>query len=289
VWSFSQLPIGVEVDVDLSCDFTPSDERIFRSLFFEHSLLLFRSQSLTPERQEQLCRLLGPVPAGASSEKGAVHQIALDGALGSSELVFHSDFLFDANPYVGVSLHALDVAPEGIPRTDFVSGAAAWTSLPDNLKSLVAGRSARNVFPLRTDVRSGDRPSDDYPNAVHPVVWRHPESGRETLLVSQQTTTEIVGLPRFQSEACLEQLFNHLYEPSAIYSHRWHTGDAVFWDNRALQHARPDQTGVERRTMQRVIIGHGTVGEVYGDFLASHREELAHVAHSATNVKAELS
>jgi taurine dioxygenase len=286
MWSFTKLPIGAEVDFDLSGHLTPSDEQTFRSLFFEHSLLVFHGQSLSAERQASLCRLLGPVPTEGKGDAGAVHQIALDGALGSSELVFHSDLLFDDDPYVGVSLHALEVAPEGSSATDFVSGVAAYASLPDELKAEVADKSARNVFPLRTDVRSGPRPSEDYPSAVHPVVWRHPESGREVLFVSKQTTTEIVGLPSDQSEALLDQLFGLLYEPAAVYSHRWHTGDAIFWDNRALQHARPDQAGVQRRTMQRVIIGRGTVGELYGDFLESHRAELSGVAHSASDASA---
>lgn len=281
MWNVRQQPIGVEVDADLAEPMSPEDRSTFQDLFFEHSLLVFRDQRLSAERQTELCSLLGPIPRGSASEGGAVHQIALDGALGASELVFHSDFAFDEEPYVGVSLHALDVAPADLSSTDFVSGHHAFESLPAHLKQAVSGRSAEHVFPLRTDRESGERPSADFPRSLHPVVWSHPETGRPILFVSKQTTTRIEGMSTAESRDTLTELFNHLYRPGAVHSHKWRTGDAVFWDNRALQHARPEQAGVLRRTMQRVVIGRGTVGEIYGDFIESHRHELRAVAHSA--------
>lgn len=281
MWSIRQQPIGVEVGADLSGPLSPRDRATFRELFFEHSLLVFRDQSLSPERQTELCSLLGPIPRGSESESGAVHQIALDGALGATELVFHSDFAFDEEPYVGVSLHALDVAPAELSSTDFVSGHHAYDTLPAGLRAAIAGRMAEHAFPLRTDRESGERPSADFPSTLHPVVWPHPETGRPLLFVSKQTTTRIEGMSPSESRATLKDLFTHLYRSEAIHSHKWRTGDAIFWDNRALQHARPDQAGVTRRTMQRVVIGRGTVGEIYGDFIESHRAELSAVAHSA--------
>lgn len=287
MWNLHQQPIGVRVDFDLAGPMSPEDRKTFRDLFFEHSLLVFRDQKLSAERQTELCSLLGPIPRGSASEGGAVHQIALDGALGATELVFHSDFAFDEEPYVGVSLHALDVAPADLSSTDFVSGQQAFESLPEHLRELVSGTSAEHVFPLRTDRESGERPSTDFPRSSHPVVWSHPETGRPVLFVSKQTTTRIEGMSAAESRATLTELFDHLYRSEAVYSHKWRTGDAVFWDNRALQHARPDQAGVLRRTMQRVVIGRGTVGEIYGDFIESHRDDLRAVAHSAPSTTGE--
>jgi taurine dioxygenase len=281
MWTTRQQPIGVEVDADLSGPLSSEARAQFRELFFEHSLLVFRDQRLSPERQTELCSLLGPVPRGSESEGGAVHEIALDGALGATELVFHSDFAFDEEPYVGVSLHALDVVPAELSSTDFVSGHHAYETLPEELRAAISDKLAEHSFPLRTDRESGERPSADFPSTMHPVVWAHPETGRPVLFVSKQTTTRIDGMSPSESRATLTQLFAHLYRADAVYSHKWRTGDAIFWDNRALQHARPDQSGVVRRRMQRVVIGRGTVGEIYGDFIESHREQLRSVAHSA--------
>ena len=47
----------------------------------------------------------------------------------------------------------------------------------------------------------------------------------------------------------------HCHAAERVLEHRWRTGDVVFWDNIALQHARGDLGGVGRRVLQRVIVG----------------------------------
>jgi taurine dioxygenase len=285
MWSFRELPIGVELDVDLSRPMNERDQATFRELFFEKSLLVARGQRLSPERHTELCSYLGPIPSGGSADDRPAHVIALDGRLGADELVFHSDLAFDPEPFVGVSLHALDIDPLGGTSTEFVSGIDAYESLPQDLREEVEGREARHMFPLRTDRRADAPPPKDYPQAVHPVVWPHPVTGRRILYVNRQATTEIVDLDNDAGSRLLDALFEHIYRPDAVYAHRWRTGDVVFWDNRALQHARSTQRAVRKRTMQRVIIGRGTLGELYGGFLAERSDELRAVAHSAPGAK----
>jgi alpha-ketoglutarate-dependent taurine dioxygenase len=66
-------------------------------------------------------------------------------------------------------------------------------------------------------------------------------------------TDRIEGLPEAEARALVEELLDHLYRPEHIYAHQWRSGDFVFWDNWALQHARPDVSA--NRTLRRVSIG----------------------------------
>jgi taurine dioxygenase len=74
------------------------------------------------------------------------------------------------------------------------------------------------------------------------------------LYVSQMMTSEVEGLPSDESEALLEDLFTHLYDPIHSWTHEWRERDLVVWDNLAVQHARPDLTTEGPvRTLRKVI------------------------------------
>jgi alpha-ketoglutarate-dependent taurine dioxygenase len=83
----------------------------------------------------------------------------------------------------------------------------------------------------------------------------HP-NGAPVLYVTEQQSTKINELPPHQGEALLDELFALLYARDNVTEHVWKTGDLVIWDNRALQHGRPD-IGDRRRTLQRVSAGPG--------------------------------
>jgi hypothetical protein len=57
MWKYRRQRIGVEVDFDLSLPMSSHDHNMFRALFFEHSLIVFRNQRLSAERQAELWRV----------------------------------------------------------------------------------------------------------------------------------------------------------------------------------------------------------------------------------------
>jgi taurine dioxygenase len=67
-------------------------------------------------------------------------------------------------------------------------------------------------------------------------------------------TARLDGLAQAESDAVLRALFSHLYAPENVYRHPWRNGDVVIWDNLALQHARPDLTGIKPRRLQRIAV-----------------------------------
>jgi taurine dioxygenase len=91
-------------------------------------------------------------------------------------------------------------------------------------------------------------------STVKPIPLIHPRTGKPILYVSQQCTREIVGMVADESEALLQELFDHLYSPGLVYEHHWVDGDLLVFDNIAMQHARGnvDANG-PTRTLRKVI------------------------------------
>lgn len=245
-------PFGWEVDVDLSTPPKETQRQALARIFRRDGLILVRGQSLTMKQQEDTCAIFGPVLRDAR-DNYIVSNVVKGGLLGHMELNFHNDVPFVPIPFIGGSLHALDVV-DGVAPTRFASGFRAWEQLPDSLKARIAGRNAlfvRERVPDRrnrlTDLEPGDLCS------VHPAVGRQVGSDRPYLFVTGMMTSAIIGLAEAESEALLDELQAQLYAPANVYEHHWRNGDIVIWDNLALQHARAE-LGPGTRTLQRVTL-----------------------------------
>jgi alpha-ketoglutarate-dependent taurine dioxygenase len=142
-------------------------------------------------------------------------------------------------------------------ETIFANAALAHQRLPAKLKQRVATLQGRHVWSYS---ESGDaRPDPAAFNAqtrhwIHPLVWPHPDTGEQVLLASKMFTDSIVGLPRAESDALLEEIFAHIEDPAVEYKHKWEVGDYLLWDNRILQHARAPFDPKEKRALLRVPI-----------------------------------
>ena len=80
-------------------------------------------------------------------------------------------------------------------------------------------------------------PPGGWPKTTHPVVIRHPESGRKGLFVNRGFTTRINELDRKESDALLEFLWRHVETHLEFQCRvRWEPNTLVFWDNRCTQH-----------------------------------------------------
>ncbi len=246
-------PFGVELALDVGHPLTEATIAELRALFAKHHLLLFRSQALTLDQQARVVGSLGPcVPV--EEDMAYVSNVRPDGGLGRSAISYHSDGEYCEEPLRGLSLHAIQVADDQT-STFYVDGARACRLLAPDLRARVEGRSALHAFGLDIAARNGDRPLDPrWPQKVHPLIMLHPVTGEEILYVTAQNTTRIQGLSSEESEALLQRLFYHLYQPSNRYEHSWRTGDLVIWDNLALQHAR-GALDDRPRTLQRIGMG----------------------------------
>jgi taurine dioxygenase len=113
--------------------------------------------------------------------------------------------------------------------------------------------------PLRRAIEGGHSIGDldavraDWPTRSHPVVCRHPETGRRFLYVNSNFTTRINELGDAESDALLHFLFEWVRTPELQVRFRWAEESIAFWDNRCTQHyAVADYH--ERRIMHRVTV-----------------------------------
>ncbi len=233
----------------------------------EHGVVFFRDQHLTPDEQLAAARRFGPInvnrfftplpeqPQVAIVLKEPRHATNVGGG-------WHTDHSYDQIPALGSLLYAVEV-PQGGGDTQFANMARAYETLPADLKQRVAGlkavHSSRHVFgPKGFYAAVGD---DRYHNAekatqdaVHPVVIRHPRSGRPVLYVNPGFTRRIEGLADDESAQLLGALYEHAQQPEHTCRFQWRPGSVAFWDNRGTWHYALNDYPGERRLMHRVTV-----------------------------------
>ena len=125
---------------------------------------------------------------------------------------WHTDHSYDEAPALGSMLYAREVPRTG-GDTLFASMYAAYDALSDGLKATLEGlracHSSRHVFGPEAHARRGDlvgrigNPELATQDAVHPVVIRHPETGRKALYVNPGFTLRFEGWTEEESRPLL--------------------------------------------------------------------------------------
>ena len=168
---------------------------------------------------------------------------------------FHTDGAYDQVAFKATQLYALAIPSRG-GDTLFSSGYAAYEAVPAHLKQKLEGRyglfkygGRREKNPLLNEEDRHEKP------ARHPLVRKHPETGRTLLYFDYGKILAIEGLPQAESDAIIEELGAMMVEPPCQYRHRWQKGDIVIWDNRCSYHkAAGDYPPEEDRIHWRVSI-----------------------------------
>jgi taurine dioxygenase len=185
------------------------------------------------------------------------------------KLPFHADFSYTDSPIKTISLHATEVPPGGT-STSFVSGIRSWATLPSDLQELLAPMTLchRHVSSIATN----------WPEfmADHPVRMLHPRTSRPILFVTEHHAFRIHELDAEKSREILDRLFDHMYDPSHSYTHRWQLYDFVIWDNLAVQHARREAADLSQgnRKLQRVANNDITFPELIERARHQHEQRL---------------
>ena len=265
-------PFGALADPDLILNPTEAGTRELRRLFDEEGLLVFKGMTpLSMEAQMEVCRLFGPVQDNPW-ENMIVSNSRPDGYLGAQQLLWHNDLTYLPRPYIGGSLHALEV-DAGTTSTHFASALRAYDRLPPDLRERIEGLNALHVKQKVFDTRN--RLTDLEPGdvcAVHAVVRRQRNTGKPYLFVCEDLTDCIIGLSPDESDTLLAELFLYLYAEDETYEHRWDVGDLVIWDNETVQHARGEITEAVR-TLQRVSIAEWGYAQMYPTDLGIYSDQ----------------
>ena len=266
--------VGAEIlGVDIGGELTPDEIQAIRNGFTQHGVVFFRDQALSEQQHIAFARRWGAININRFfAAHPAYPEIALvlkephqrDNIGGG----WHTDHSYDEIPALGSVLVARELPPTG-GATAFASMYDAFDALPARLKRRIEGlravHSARHVFGnhaseaiRESDTRAGRignaAVADVLEDVVHPVILRHPLSGKRAIYVNPGFTTHIVGLEEQESRDLLAEIYAHCLHPGFIEDFEWREGSVAFWDNRATWHfARNDYPG-HRREMHRITI-----------------------------------
>ncbi|MFI2258868.1 TauD/TfdA dioxygenase family protein [Streptomyces tubercidicus] len=254
--------IGAEIrGLDLSRPLSGELRAELNRALLEWKVLFFRGQRLSSRAQREFAGNWGelesnPLLARGDSKDVVRFDKAAD-AVPTFENVWHTDVTFRERPAMGAVLQLREVPPVG-GDTMWADMAAAYDNLPPEIRARVnEARAVHDYLPGFARFCSPVQLApfqQEFPPVEHPVVRRHPETGRRMLFVNASFTTHIVGLGRAESDRLLRLLFQQAQVPEFQVRWRWQPGDLAFWDNRATQHYAVNDYGAHRRVAERVAI-----------------------------------
>ncbi|MDH3220275.1 MAG: TauD/TfdA family dioxygenase [Gammaproteobacteria bacterium] len=264
--------LGAEIDgVDIAAGIDDEQFTELRQAFVDYSVIFLRDQDLTPDQHIAFAERWGPINVNRFFRAVATHPRIAEvrkephqkANIGSS---WHTDHSYDELPALGSILYAREVPSVG-GDTMFASMYTAYDALSDGLKKMLsrmsAEHSSRHAFGAGayagTDMedlggRLGNAEAATQ-DAVHPVVIRHPLSGRPALYVNGDFTVKFEGWTQAESQPLLDYLYVHARRNEFTCRFHWRPGSIAIWDNRATHHCALNDYHGEGRLMHRITIG----------------------------------
>jgi taurine dioxygenase len=258
---------GVEISGVQLAHCSDAEMDAIKAAIYDHGVAVFRDQAFSPEEHIAFARRWGGIdinnyfpltdehPEIAVVKKGADQQTNIGGA-------WHTDHSYDQIPAMGSILVARLLPPRG-GDTLFAHMGAAYDALPGDLKAeiedLQAFHTADHVYKAdgiyaQTDQGATLRGHDLQTGAVHPVVIRHPVTGRRLLYVNGAFTINFVGRTREESLPLLQRLLAEAVREDNQCRVQWQPGTVAIWDNRTTWHNALNDYHGHAREMHRITL-----------------------------------
>jgi taurine dioxygenase len=263
--------VGAEISgADIAAGISDEQFTEIRQAFIDHGVIFFRDQEITPDQHIEFARRWGEINVNRFFRPVETHPIIAEVRKDPDQetnigAAWHTDHSYDQIPAMGSILYAREVPKLG-GDTLFASMYAACDGLSDamreTLMSLRAEHSSRHVFG-ESALEEGDREDlgGRYQNAtaatqdsVHPVIIRHPLSGRPSLYVNADFTVKFEGWSQDESQPLLDFLYRHARQNEFTCRFQWKKGSMAIWDNRATHHYAMNDYPGELRLMHRITI-----------------------------------
>jgi taurine dioxygenase len=263
-------------DLDLSLHLNDETIESIVQALGRYGVVSFPRQKLTPPQQRDFCARFGELEinvAGAYQEPGIPQMMILSNMVENGKPVgiadagqdWHTDMSYSrlvafANVLYGIKIPHRNGQPLG--NTEFCSMHAAYDALPDDWKERLEGKTATHDFAKFWDMMRREKGSNRpplteaqkaaKPPVSHPVVMKHPITGRKVLYVNPGYATRINEIDPQESDRWLDFLFQHQLQESFRYRHLWQEGDVLMWDNLGTVHnAVADYRPDEHRLIKR--------------------------------------
>jgi len=241
--------------------------------FFAAQVLVFRGLQLTAARFLEFGRQFGrPEPHVIDQFHHPEHADILilsnrkrNGepvGLADAGTYFHTDYSYLEVPARCTMLYSIEVPRVG-GDTLFADQYAAYDGLPESMKRRIDGLVALHQYGNRDDLDKSSRTvasvlSGEQERKMawvrHPVVRRHPVTGRKALYAVSGSSFGIEGMPRDESHALLDELKRHATQDKYQLRLAYGVGDLVIWDNASLLHSATLTDPEDPRTLWRITV-----------------------------------
>ena len=254
---------GIQLNGDLSTDAVAE----LNQALLKFKVLFFRNQEMDNHGHAAFAQLIGtPVDADfipAIKDFPMITRQQYDEySRMTSDVNFHHDDSFHKYPTKMSVLRGLDI-PDFGGDTTWVNMEQVYESLSEPLQKMLEGLTAehslaKNFTKVMLEDSSGaafDKMMERNPPHIHPLVIRHPETGRKSLYVSELLTSRIIELAKEESDLLLNYLCQKAYQPEFACRFSWEKNSVAWWDNRNTIHRGIDDDFYPAlRSMQRIAI-----------------------------------
>ena len=272
--------IGAELG-DVSLAAAAEDDGLIaeiRALLLRHRVLFFRDQDLSRAAHVAFARRFGELEShpvvGSDPEHPGLVRIykSPDKPNDRYENAWHTDATWREAPPFGCVLRCVECPPVG-GDTAWANMVEAHARLPQDIQARIAPLRARHSieasFGAAMPIEKRLALKAQFPDAEHPVVRTHPETGEKVLFVNafatHFTNFHTAANVRFGQDAVpgASQLLNYLISQANIPEYqvrfRWRKNSVAFWDNRSTQHyAVMDYPPCHRKMERAGIVGERT-------------------------------
>lgn len=267
--------IGAEL-LDVQLANAVHDDELFTEIkeaLLKHKVVFLRRQKISRAAHIAFARRFGELEdhpvVGSDPEYPGLVQIykTPDKPLDRYENSWHCDATWREVPPMGCVLRCIECPPVG-GDTMWANMALAYEMLPSHVKEMIAPLRARHsiecTFGAAMPIEKRLALKAQYPDAEHPVVRTHPETGEKVLFVSGFTThftnfhtpaNVRVGQDFTQgTSSLLQYLISQAAIPEYQVRWRWEPDSIAIWDNRATQHYAVMDYPLCHRKMERAGI-----------------------------------
>ncbi len=269
--------IGAEISgVNLGA--AARDDGLFadiRALLLQHKVLFLRDQDISRAEHVAFARRFGELEghpvAGSDPDYPGLVRIykSPDAPADRYENAWHTDATWRDKPPMGCVLRCIECPPVG-GDTMWVNMALAFENLPAHVKAQIAPLRARHSieasFGAAMPIEKRLALKAQFPDAEHPVVRTHPETGEKVLFVNAFATHfsnfHTPANVRFGQDAVpgaadlMRYLISQAYIPEYQVRWRWKPNSVAIWDNRSTQHyAVMDYPPCHRKMERAGIMG----------------------------------
>ena len=166
---------------------------------------------------------------------------------------------FKKNPPLG-SILIGKIIPETGGDTLFSSLSKAYDDLNQDWKLKLENMNAIHSFEFgfkESLAEEGGRERlaqalKENPPVSHPIIKKHPVTGRKIIYVNKLFTSHIEGDD--DSGSILKFLFEHIHQDKYQCRFSWENNSIAFWDNRSVLHKPVNDYWPQLRRMERITI-----------------------------------